>query len=85
MFQVAKFNKPLASVGKLLDTGHRVVLDEDGSYVTNKRTRQVMRIRRERGVFVLDVWLAQDNDGDVMMGSNDDEAKLSRPGFSSHA
>ena len=84
-FQVAKVNKPLASVGKLLDTGHRVVLDEDGSYVLNKRTRQVMRIRRERGVFVLDVWLSQDSEGDVVMGDAAAEAKIPSSGFTGQA
>ena len=78
---MAKVNKPLASVGKLLDTGHRVVLDEDGSYVLNTRTRDIMRIRRERGVFVLDVWLAQDSDGDVTMGGTDDSLKNTQAGF----
>ena len=85
MFHVAKVNKPLASVGKLLDTGHRVVLDEEGSYVMNKRTRQTMRIGRERGVFVLDVWLSQDNDGDVEMGDEGDKAKVTKSGFSMQA
>lgn len=50
-FQLARVNKPLASVGELLDTGHTVVLDEVGSCVMNKRTRDVMKVRRERGVF----------------------------------
>ena len=82
VFQVAKVNKPLASVGKLLDTGHRVVLDEDRSYVLNKRTREVMKLRRERGVFVLDAWLAQDNSGDMVMGDADEGAKVNKQGFS---
>ena len=44
----------------------------------NKRTREVMRVRRERGVFVLDVWLAQDGDGDVTMGGTGDGPKSTR-------
>ena len=78
-------NTPLASVGKLLDTGHRVVLDEDGSYAMNTRTRQVMRVRRERNVFVVDVWLAQDGDGDVTMGESKVESKIGQPVFNRQA
>ena len=40
-----------------------------------------MRIRRERGVFVLDVWLNQDRDGDVNMGTADENLKHDQSGF----
>ena len=79
-FHVAKVNKPLAPVGKLLDTCRRVVLGDDGSYVLNTRTREVMRIRLGRGVFVLDMWLAQEGDGGVTMGGADDGQRNARSG-----
>ena len=81
-FQLAKVNKPLASVGKLWDTGHRVVLDDDGSYVLNKRTKDVMKVRREKGVFVLDVWLGQDKEGDMVMGDAEAGNQIRKSGFS---
>ena len=78
----SKVNAPLASVGKLLGTGHRVVLDEGGSYVMTEKTKQVMKVRREKGVFGWDVWMAQDTDGDMVMGDADGEANNSKLGFS---
>ena len=32
-FQVCGVNKPLASVSKICDTGHRVVLEAKGGYI----------------------------------------------------
>ena len=60
LFQIAKANKPLLAVSKLIDMDYRVIFDKDGSYVMSKRGGPVMRLRRERGVFVLDAWVNQD-------------------------
>ena len=49
VFQVAAINKPLVSVSKLIDDGWRVVFDEEASYLTLKKTGNVINIRRERG------------------------------------
>ena len=59
LFQVARVNKPLCSVSKLIDDNMRVVFDKTGSYILNKTTGEVMRIKRERGVFVLEAFLPQ--------------------------
>lgn len=56
VFQVAKVNKPLLSVSKLTDGDMRVVFDKGGSYLYNKKTDDIVRIKRERGVFVLEVF-----------------------------
>ena len=56
-FQVAKVNKPLCSVGKLIDDDYRVVFDRAGCYLLDKKTGETMRIKRERGVFVLEAFL----------------------------
>ena len=55
-FQVAKINKPLLSVSKLIDGDMRVVFDKDGSYLYNKITGDIVRIKRERGVFVIEAF-----------------------------
>lgn len=60
VFQVAKVNKPLLSVSKLIDSDMRVVFDKEGSYVYNKRTDDIVRIKRERGVFVLEAFVDKD-------------------------
>ena len=58
-FQVGKVNKPLAAVSSLLDDGFRVVFDSDGSYILHKATNELMKVSRERGVFVLDAYFEQ--------------------------
>ena len=47
-----------------------------------EKTKQVMKVRREKGVFGWDVWMAQDTDGDMVMGDADGEANNSKLGFS---
>ena len=57
IFQVAAVNKPLVSVSKLIDDGWRVVFDEEASYIKHQRTGNIINIRRERGVFVVDAFV----------------------------
>ena len=56
-FQLAAINKPLVSVSKLIDDGWRVVFDKDLSYLLHKESKKVIRMKRERGVFVVDAWV----------------------------
>ena len=66
VFQVAAINKVLASVSALVDSGHRVVFDQDDetktdlSFIINKRTNQSIRMRRERNVWVIDAFIDDD-------------------------
>ena len=57
IFQAAGVAKPLGSVKKMLQTGHRVVFDNSGSYEENKVTGEVNLMREEEGNFMLDVWV----------------------------
>ena len=50
-FQIAKVNKPLASVAKRIDDSYRVVFDKTGSFMLNKKNGSIMRLRQERGVY----------------------------------
>ena len=59
MFQVAKVNKPLCLVSKLIDDDMRVVFDKTGSYLLDKKTGEIMRIKRERGVFLLEAFVTR--------------------------
>ena len=56
-FQVAAINKPLVSVSKLVDDGWKVVFDEEASFIKHKKTGRTIDIKRERGVFVVDVFV----------------------------
>ena len=60
LFQVAAINKPLVSVVKLNEDGWRVVFDIDFSYLEHKQTGKVIKLRRERGVYIVDAYLEKD-------------------------
>ena len=57
IFQIAAINKPLVSVAKLVEDGYRVVFDEEESHIIHKKTKQVIIVRKERGVFVIDAYV----------------------------
>ena len=60
IFQCAEINKPLCSVSHLTDNEFCVVFNRhegrDVSYILHKPTKKRMKLRRERGVFILDAW-----------------------------
>merc|ERR1712024_277855 len=52
--QVCKVHRPLMSVKKICKNGHRVVFDEEGSYIENKWTGEQLKVeegerRKEAG------------------------------------
>ena len=59
-FQIAEVNKVLASVSYLVDNNHRVVFDqdedtgEDISFITDKTSGDVIKMRRDRNVLFID-------------------------------
>ena len=59
MFQLAAINKPLISVSKLIENGYKVVFDGDNSYILHKRTKKIIKMRKERGVFVVDAYISK--------------------------
>ena len=64
IFQCAEINKPLCSVSHLTDNEYLVVFNihegNDVSYILHKPTKRLMKLRRERGVYVLDAWTEAD-------------------------
>ena len=60
VFQVARVNKPLLSVSKLIDGDMRVVFDKEGSYLYDKKNDNIVQIKRERGVFVPEAFTDKD-------------------------
>ena len=63
MFQVAGIHKPLVSVSKLLKAGYRVVFDEENSYIIHKKTKQIIKMKKERGVSVVDAYVTRASQG----------------------
>ena len=50
-------HRPLMSVKRVCKNGNRVVFDDEGSYVENKKTGEKMVIEEDDGDYVLDVWV----------------------------
>ena len=55
--QAAEVVKPLASVAKICRASHKVVFDDEGSYIMNKETGETQALRQEDGNYMLDVWV----------------------------
>ena len=64
--QAAPVTKPLASVMRIVQAGHVVVFDEGGSYIMNKKTKEVNMLREEDGNYMLDIWVKPDDDNGWM-------------------
>ena len=56
-FQAAPVARPLGSVMRICKAGHRVVFDDDGSYIENKTTGEINWMRQENGNYMLDMWV----------------------------
>ena len=52
---VADVGKVLMSVAKVCESGYRVVFDEDGSYMEEKRSGQRTKLRKKNGVYVMNL------------------------------
>ena len=57
LFQIAAINKTLVSVSKLNEAGYKVVFDENNSYTMHKKTKRVIKMKKEKGVFVIDAYV----------------------------
>ena len=55
--QVAEVARPLASVERICEAGHVVVVDDDISYIYNKTTGEINQLREEGGNYMFDVWI----------------------------
>jgi hypothetical protein len=45
----------LLAVSKIVDAGHDVHFGKDGSFIQNNQTKEKLSLRREAGVYVLDM------------------------------
>ena len=65
-FQIAEVNKVLASVSYLVDSGHRVVFDqdeqsgEDMSFIVNKKSGTCIKMCRDGQVCVVDAFVDEE-------------------------
>jgi hypothetical protein len=54
-FHVTNSTKPLASAMAVVKAGNRVVLDESGSYIENKITKEKIQLKECGGTFIFEV------------------------------
>jgi len=59
LFQVADVNRPLMSIGRICDQGHRVCFDSDKAEVINKKSGRVVMtfLRKNGGLYTADLVL----------------------------
>ena len=59
--QIAEVKKTLGSVRRICEAGNRVVFDEDGSYVENKSSGERTALQKEKGSYVLTLWVPRES------------------------
>ena len=57
VFQVAGINKPLVSASKFIDSGWKVIFDDEQSDLLHKATGHTIDLVCERGVFTTDAFI----------------------------
>ena len=66
-FAVTGVNKPLGSVGCMCDEGYEVVFnDRTGSYIKDLNDGECIPLRKENGVYLMDVWVLEPSEGNAM-------------------
>ena len=63
-FQVADVERPLVSVSRLTQAGHRVSFEGSTGTITHEASGRVLPLRREGGVYVLELRVPRKGDGD---------------------
>ena len=57
VFEVGPVSRTLISVDRLQETGHDVILTKSKPRIVNLRTGEVMPLRKDGGMFILDMWI----------------------------
>ena len=77
---VADVSKVLASVSKICECGSRVVFDDAGSYIEDKRTGERTALHKRRGVYVMDIKVRRSKEKAVEGVSEEQEGVFSGQG-----
>ena len=56
--QVCAVNKSLMSVSKIAKTGHRVIFDDDGSFIEDKSSGDRFWMTESNGMYTLRMWVS---------------------------
>ena len=57
VFSVGPVSRTLISMDRLQETGHDVIFTKNEPRIVNLRTGDVMPLRKDRGMFILDMWI----------------------------
>jgi hypothetical protein len=68
-FNIADVRRPLASATAVTEAGNTIVLNSEGGYVVNDTTGEAMKVIKERGVFVMQVHLADGRQENITLDS----------------
>ena len=55
--QICDVNKGLLSVKKMARAGNRIVFDDDGSYIEDKKSGEKMWLKEKDGMYMLKLWV----------------------------
>ena len=55
--QICDVHRPLMSVKNMCKSGHKVIFDDEGSYIESKQTGERLKIVEEDGEYLLDLWV----------------------------
>ena len=55
--KVVDVKKMLGSVRQMCGSGNRVVFDEEGRFMENKRTGKITAIKQEGGAYIMRMWM----------------------------
>ena len=59
-FQVAAVERPLIAASQLARAGNRVILEDDGGRIVNKKTGKTISLLRRGGVYIMRMRVATD-------------------------
>ena len=77
---VADVSKVLASVSRICECGCRVVFDNEGSYIEDKRSGQKTELHKRNGVYVIDVKMKKGKSNSVGVVTKEEEEVFTRQG-----
>ena len=64
LFQIADVSKPLVSVSAICERGNRVIFGRNGGAIQNLRTNKLIPFHRRNGIYILSLWLEDNNEAD---------------------
>ena len=80
-WQMVEVMRPLTSVKKVCDRGNRVIFGSGGGIIQNIYTGEEIPFGVEDGIYVLDLWLPPEEDGQVRGAEVGGGAAVSGSGF----